>query len=100
MKGSSLVRLAIAFLMSVTIALVAQEDLDENPKAETQGQSESSTKTKTDQNSTTSSEEIKKADLYVNSKSSFEISAQDDSSTVDYIEYKIGEADYAKYTSP
>ncbi|EKR64231.1 bacterial group 3 Ig-like protein [Leptospira weilii str. 2006001853] len=100
MKGSSLVRLAIAFLMFVTIALVAQEDLDENPKAETQGQSESSTKTKTDQSSTTSSEEIKKADLYVNSKSSFEISAQDDSSTVDYIEYKIGEADYAKYTSP
>ncbi|MBE8355725.1 hypothetical protein IQA68_18950, partial [Leptospira interrogans serovar Pomona] len=75
MKGSSLVRLAIAFLMSGTIALVAQEDLDENPtpQAETQGQSESSTKT--DQNSTTSSEEIKKADLYVNSKSSFEISA-------------------------
>ncbi len=103
MKGSSLVRLAIAFLMSVTIALVAQEDLDENstPQADTQEQSGSSTPTKTSPSSTTTpAEDIKKADLYVNSKSAFEISAQDDSSTVDYIEYKIGEADYAKYTSP
>ncbi|WP_061250012.1 multi-beta-barrel domain surface protein OmpL47 [Leptospira alstonii] len=101
MKGSTLVRLAIAFLMSVNVTLVAQEDLDEGsmPQANTQEQSGSSTPEKTAQN-TTQGEEVKKADLYVNSKSSFEISAQDDSSTVDYIEYKLGEMDYAKYTSP
>ncbi|EMO52106.1 multi-beta-barrel domain surface protein OmpL47 [Leptospira noguchii] len=103
MKGSTLVRLAIALFMFVNVALFAQEDLDEGstPQANTQGQSGSSTPAKTSQNSgTTQGEEVKKADLYVNSKSSFEISAQDDSSTVDYIEYKIGEMDYAKYTSP
>lgn len=103
MKGSTLVRLAIALFMFVNVVLFAQEDLDESstPQANTQGQSGSSTPAKTSQNSgTTQGEEVKKADLYVNSKSSFEISAQDDSSTVDYIEYKIGEMDYAKYTSP
>ncbi|TGL71194.1 multi-beta-barrel domain surface protein OmpL47 [Leptospira kmetyi] len=104
MKGSSLVRLAIAFLMSVSVSLVAQEDLDESsaPQANTQGQSGSSTPAKTTakNSGTTPADEAKNADLYVNSKSSFEISAKDDSSTVDYIEYKIGEADYAKYTSP
>ncbi|TGL73902.1 multi-beta-barrel domain surface protein OmpL47 [Leptospira yasudae] len=105
MKGSSLVRLAIAFLMSMSVALVAQEDLDEGsaPQANTQGQSGSSapaTTTAKNSGATSQGDEVKNADLYVNSKSSFEISAKDDSSTVDYIEYKIGEADYAKYTSP
>ncbi|EMY79179.1 bacterial group 3 Ig-like protein [Leptospira weilii serovar Ranarum str. ICFT] len=102
MKGSTLVRLTIAFLMSVNVTLVAQEDLDEGstPQANTQEQSGSPTPEKTAPNNVTPGEEVKKADLYVNSKSSFEISAQDDSSTVDYIEYKIGEMDYAKYTSP
>ncbi|RHX83142.1 multi-beta-barrel domain surface protein OmpL47 [Leptospira stimsonii] len=103
MKGSYLARLAIAFLMSFSVALVAQEDLDENstPQATTQGQTGATAPAATTKTAgNTQSDDVKNADLYVNSKSSFEISAKDDSSTVDYIEYKIGDADYAKYTSP
>ncbi|MDV6236632.1 hypothetical protein CH379_013460 [Leptospira ellisii] len=105
MKGSYLARLAIVFLMSFSVvALIAQEDLDEtsNPQANTQGKP-GTTSAPAANNKTAGAapaDDVKNADLYVNSKSSFEISAKDDSSTVDYIEYKIGEADYVKYTSP
>ncbi|XDD49725.1 hypothetical protein AB3N59_15255 [Leptospira sp. WS92.C1] len=103
MNRSYLAGLAIAFLMFVSPALVAQEDLDETstPQANTQGKSGTSAPATNNKNAgTTQGDDVKNADLYVNSKSSFEISAKDDSSTVDYIEYKIGEADYVKYTSP
>ncbi|MCG9876750.1 MAG: hypothetical protein MH321_18390 [Leptospiraceae bacterium] len=39
-------------------------------------------------------------ELYINSKTSFELKAQDDSSMVDYIEYKINNGEFIKYSKP
>jgi hypothetical protein len=38
--------------------------------------------------------------LFVNSRTAFEISSSDDATKVDYIEYKVNEGDYQKYTGP
>ncbi|MCB1142453.1 MAG: hypothetical protein KDK54_09465 [Leptospiraceae bacterium] len=41
-----------------------------------------------------------KTALYVNFKTSFELLPTDDLSTVDYVEYKINDSEYMKYTGP
>lgn len=41
-----------------------------------------------------------KSALYVNFRSTFDLLSQDDLSTVDYVEYKINDGDYIKYTGP
>ncbi|MCB1177481.1 MAG: hypothetical protein KDK36_07885, partial [Leptospiraceae bacterium] len=38
--------------------------------------------------------------LYVNYKSTFELLSEDDLSTVDFVEYKINDGEYVKYTGP
>ncbi|HNI99014.1 MAG TPA: hypothetical protein PL169_23315, partial [Leptospiraceae bacterium] len=41
-----------------------------------------------------------KSALFVNSKQTFELLPVDDLSSVDYVEYKINDGDYVKYTGP
>jgi len=41
-----------------------------------------------------------KSSLYVNFKTIFELIPTDDLSTVDYVEYKINDSDYIRYTGP
>jgi len=41
-----------------------------------------------------------KSALYVNFKSTFDLISQDDLSTVDFVEYRINDGDYIKYTGP
>ena len=41
-----------------------------------------------------------KSALYVNFKSTFDLISQDDLSTVDFVEYRINDGEYIKYTGP
>lgn len=41
-----------------------------------------------------------KSDIFVNSKTSFELQAVDDDSSVDFIEYRINNGEFIKYSSP
>lgn len=108
MNASKLFRWASVLLLTLSCALYAQ-DLSEdngvaNPEATTDS-SNSSNSTTTDSGNSEMSDETSqmdpsKADIYVNSKTSFAIEAEDDSSAVDYIEYKVNEGEYVKYTAP
>jgi len=68
----------------------------------------STTTTTTTTTSTTTSESTTvttvpsetKSALYVNFKSTFDLISQDDLSTVDFVEYRINDGEYIKYTGP
>lgn len=53
----------------------------------------------TDANGTTASPAVS-AGTFVNSKAAFELVSNDDLSGVDYVEYKVNDGDYMKYTTP
>ncbi len=80
----------------VSSVIFAQTAPTNPPKSSSTAPKAETTKTPPPSERESSSE---KPDLYINSQSSFEFNSKDEGSSVDYIEYKIGQGDYTKYVS-
>lgn len=104
-------------LTSLSLFSQRQENLEDEPKATRQATGEriepveppspqsqpSRTSSRTTNQGTTDSSAVPvgdKDEIYINSNTSFELRATDDSSMVDYIEYRINNGELIKYTNP
>ncbi|WCL50422.1 multi-beta-barrel domain surface protein OmpL47 [Leptospira sp. GIMC2001] len=114
-----IIALALVFA-SVSLFSQANENLEDevaDPKATSSSEStepkentepslkKEATSTSTTRSATSTSTKesetiANNADLYINSRTAFELKASDDSSQVDYIEYRVNTGDFIKYSSP
>ncbi|BDA77778.1 hypothetical protein LPTSP3_g07080 [Leptospira kobayashii] len=97
-----LLAITTIFLAGQISAQVADPKANTSTKSEAAVESEASTTSSNAQKAAADavSDALSKETLFINSKTAFTLEAKDDSSTVDYIEWKTKAGDYRRFTAP
>ena len=97
----------LVILFAVSVIAQSEELENTNPEAQTEATEQPSATTEdaatsadvaTEGEVETTSADTK--EVFVNSKTAFELESTDDLSTVDFIEYKVNNGEFTKYSSP